>query len=230
MEEDILRGMSVHAAGLQRLIHDIQRQMPGTVEAADPSGAVQVKLDAAGLPASFEVDEGWTRSLHPTALGAAVVAAFTAATRRRFTVSAQILENIDLSAADEPRQPAAVQHFQPPGPPHTSAPPRDVGEFLREVLDITADIDAITEPRVLQATGSAASGMLTLTIGSDATLSCSADQAWASDKTGAELTAALNTALAAARRELAEAADAAPTARASRLLDEAVAVLKGQTP
>jgi hypothetical protein len=229
MSEDILREMSGHAAGQQVLIHALQDRMPGRAEATDPSGAVQVTLDADGLPASFEVDEGWRSSLHPTAFGAAVVAAFTAATRRRLTGWAQALEGIDLSGSDGGEQPVAVQKVQPPSRLDGPARPREAGELLRDLLDITADLDAIVEPGLRQATGSTASGMLTLTLGSDATLSCSADQAWASDKSGGELTAALNTALAAARRELTDAANAAPANRAARLLDEAVALLKGQS-
>ncbi|GIH10647.1 hypothetical protein Rhe02_87140 [Rhizocola hellebori] len=227
MAEDILREMGGHAASQQRLIHDFQGGMPQTVQATDPSGVVQVTLDAEGLPASFEVDEGWARSLHPTAFGPAVAAAFAAATKQRLTAWASLLEKVDLPTSEVDEQPVAAQAFQPPSRPEVPVHPREVGELLRELLEITADLEALTEPQVRQATGSAASGMLTLTLGSDGALSCSADQAWASDKTGSELTSALNTALAAARSELVNAANASPADRAARLLNEAAAFLRG---
>ena len=111
-------------------------------------------------------------------------AAFTAAATRRLADWAELLENIGDPVADVDGQPVAVQRFQPPSQPESHAPPREIGELLNDLLDITADLDALTEPSVRQATGSTASGMLTLTLGSDGTLSCSADQAWASDKSG----------------------------------------------
>jgi hypothetical protein len=226
MAEDILREMVGHAAGQQGLIHDFQGQMPRTVQATDPSGTVQVTLDADGLPLSFEVDDGWSRSLHPTAFGDAVKAAFTAATTRRLADWAQLLETIGEPGADDGERPVAPQQFQPPIQADGQRP-REVGELLNELLDITADLETLAEPGVRQATGSNASGMLTLTIASDAALSCSVDQAWASDKSGEELTAALNTALAEARTQLAQAANANPADRAARLLNEAAAFLRG---
>jgi hypothetical protein len=227
MAEDILRDMGGHAAGQQGLIHDFQGRMPQTVQATDPSGVVQVTLGADGLPSSFEVDDGWTSSLHPTAFEGAVKAAFTAATTRRLADWAALLENIGEPVADDGEQPVAVQPFQPPAQPNGANRHRDVGELLSDLLDITADLDALSEPSVRQATGSTASGMLTLTLGSDGALSCSVDQAWASDRSGVELTAALNAALAAARGELADAASASPADRAARLLNEAAALLRG---
>jgi hypothetical protein len=229
MAEDILRDMGGHAASQQELINEFQGGMPRSVQATDPSGVVAVTLDNDGLPASFEVDDGWTSSLHPTALGPAVVAAFTAASRRRFSAFASLLEKIDLPAEGD-EQPVAPQQFQPPiqpSQPGEPVMPREVGELLSELLDITDDLDAFADAPARQATGSAASGMLTLTLGSDGTLSCSADQAWASDKSGTEVAAALNTALAAARGELANAANASPADRAARLLNEAAAFLRG---
>jgi hypothetical protein len=227
MSEDILRGMGGRMAGLQGLLRDFSGGMPGRVEATDSSGAVQVTLDTDGLPAAFEVDVGWTSSLHPTAFGAAVAEAFTAATNRRLTDWARRLDEVELPDAGGSEKSVAGQQFQPTGQPDSATRPREVGDLVRDLLDLTEDLDAITEPSVWQATGSTASGMLTLTLGSEGTLSCSADQAWASDKTGQELTAALNTALADARRELAAAADASPANRAARLLDEAASLLKG---
>ncbi len=228
MAEDILREMSGHAAGQQGLIHAFQGGLPGKAQGTDPSGVVQVTLESDGLPASFEVDDGWASSLHPTALSAAVKAAFTAASTRRLAAFAQLLDNIDLPA-DGDEQPGAAQRFQPPPPSHSGngGHPRDVGELLQDLLDLTADLESLAEPGVRQATGSTASGMLTLTLGSDGALSCSVDQAWASDKSGGELTAALNTALAAARTELTDAAGADPANRAARLLNEAATLLRG---
>jgi hypothetical protein len=227
MAEDILREMAGHAAGQQGLIRDFQGQMARTVQATDPSGTVQVTLGSDGLPASFEVDDGWSRSLHPTAFGDAVRAAFTAATAHRLADWATLLENLGEPGADDER-PAAPQQFQPPSQPNGQRP-REVGELLNELLDITADLEALTEPVVRQATGANASGMLSLTIASDGAFSCSVDQAWASDKSGEELTSALNTALAAARTQLAQAASANPADRAARLLNEAAALLRGDS-
>jgi hypothetical protein len=228
MAEDILREMGEHAAAQQGLIRDFQGQMPRTVQATDPSGTVQVTLDADGLPASFEVDEGWSRSLHPTAFSDAVRAAFTAATARRLADWSKLLETIGEPGAGDDTRPVAPQPFQTPGQSN-GQPPREVGELLSELLDITADLEALAEPGVRQASGSNTSGMLTLTIASDGTLSCSVDQAWASDRSGEELTTALNTALAAARAQLAQAAGAYPADRAARLLNEAAALLRGDS-
>ncbi len=212
----------------QELISNLQARLAQPVQAADPSGAVEVTLGPDGLPSSFEVDEGWTRSLHATAIGGAVLGAFRAATVRRLALFAAVLEETDLPGEGDTEQPVPVQQFQAPSPSGGTFPPRSVDEFISEVLALTADIEALAEPAVVQATGSAASGMLTLTLGGDGNLSCEVDQAWASDKTGGELTTALNTALGVARRELTEAANASPAARATRLLDEALALQRGQ--
>lgn len=228
--EDSLRELGGHGAAGQELISNMHARLAQPVQGADPSGAVEVTLGPDGLPVSFEVDEGWSRSLHPTAIGAAVTGAFRAATVRRLAVFASALEETDLPSIGDPAETVAAPPLAPQGGSTGAHPPRDVSDFISEVLALTADLEAIAEPAPVRATGSAASGMLTLTVGTDASLSCEVDQAWASDKTGGELTTALNTALGAARRELTEAADASPFARATRLMGEALALQRGQLP
>lgn len=228
MAEDILREMG-NTYAQQELLSSLQARMARPVQAVDPSGAVEVTVGADGLPTSFEVDEGWTRSLHPTAIGGAVVAAFQAAATRRLAMFAELMDEVDVPETDSGAQAAPPQQVQAPAPSNGHYAPINIDELLSEVLALTDDIDALAEAEVYRAHGSAASGMLTLTLGSDSTVSCEVDQAWASDKSGSELTAALNAALGSARSALTQSAEADPANRAMKVIDQAAAFLKGQS-
>jgi hypothetical protein len=128
---------------------------------------------------------------------------------------------------DDDREPA-VSHGTDPQPPRAAVvPTRPIVEVLAEAFDVMQDmtqrLNRATEP--LSGTGSTSLGRLELTLTPDGALSCTADPQWVSDQEPAELTDALNRALAGARAELDSAMAALTTPRLRDLAGELQAAL-----
>jgi hypothetical protein len=223
-----------YATGLLGLVDDLQHRLPQRVEGQDASGTVRATVDAEGLPVSVQVDYDWKRHLRPAAFGDAVRQAFLAATNHRLAAWSQAFNDADLPAQSERiRQRVDSEPAQPPPalPPLARAPqsttPRDPSALIRDFLDATSDLDAYAAAVTAQGTGSAAYGKLTVTLTAGGAVSCTADPGWVSDKSGEELAEALQGVLATAREDLRRAvAEASPAARTTKLLDEALTMLR----
>ena len=225
---------------------------PGT--GTDGSGTVHVILDRAGLPASIRIDPDWHRHLAPDGLGTALAQASRAAVSARTSALTGALDGPDRMGSFERIRSYVVGHGDLPGrsdlagrgevarhgprpeprapdrppPPHDPVPPRPASAVVADVLRVLNTVpDPVPEPTAPpEATGSAASGRLVLTIAPDGTLSGRISAEWLARQEPAELVAALDTALRAARAAHAAANPAAAdTAWLDGLIGEALAVL-----
>jgi DNA-binding protein YbaB len=223
-----------YATGLQGLVDDLQHRLPQRVDGQDSSGTVRATVDGEGLPVSVQVDYDWKRHLRPAAFGDAVKQAFLDAANRRLAAWSHAFNDADLPAqAERMRDRVDSEPAQPPPAPPpqqrsaTPKQPRDPSALIRDFLDATSDLDAYATAVNAQGTGAAAYGKLTVTLSVGGAVSCTADPSWVSDKSGEELGEALHGVLASAREDLQRAVAAvSPAARTTKLLDEALALLR----
>jgi hypothetical protein len=226
-----------YATSLQGVVDDLASRLPQRVEGQDQTGAVRAFLDADGLPTSFQVDYDWKRNLRAAAFGDAVRQAVQDALNRRLSAWTRAFNDADLpEQAERIRQRVddepASQQIQPPTQPAPSASPdgkrpRDPGELIRDFLEVTSDLDAYANAATAQGSSAVAYGKLAVTLTAGGAVTCTADPSWVSDKTGEELTEALQQVFAAAREDLRRVAEASsPAARMNKLFDESLALLR----
>jgi hypothetical protein len=214
-------GVRGYAAGLQQIERDLERQIPHSSEGLDATGAVRVVIGADGLPLSIDVVDDWKRNVRPAAFAQAVQSAYRAGSNKRLKAWLTAFNDADLSMALEIA--ASTSPPPPPAPRPVEGPrPRDPGAFAEELLQLAAAVDTDLEtppPR-----GEGVFGKLTLTL-TPTTLLCAVDEFWVSDRSGAELTTALASALASARADLDKVAASNPLGRAMSLLDTALSTM-----
>lgn len=229
-----LQRIQRYAAGMGSLLARAQEHAPPEATGADRTGAVRVALGPDGLPEHVRVEAGWQQRLDPTGFGAAVGEAFTNATANRIEAWTAALRDegwmSDLerlrTGADTPDAdvPAASPH------PATAGRPRPLDVVTEDVLAAFEALDAHTSrpPAPPEGSGVAADGRLTVSLSRAGGVSCTADPQWLSQADRTTLIAALDEALAAARADLAAAAEREPEPAAGldRLFTEALDLLK----
>ncbi|MFF5180444.1 hypothetical protein ACFY2Q_20655 [Micromonospora sp. NPDC000316] len=237
MTDDILRSfqqLRSYALDLQGILTDAQASAPEQVVATDATGTVQVVLGADGSTESIAVATGWRRRLAAEQLTAAVLEACEAAAVERM---AAVSEALPDAGAD----PGADRPFAEPGPVAPADPlpadmreqvdraqPRPLDELVEDVLRAADNIDeyAALSPIAVTGTGTDASRQIVVTVSRAGLLSCEAEPYWLDTQGGADLTAALTEAVAAARADLADATrQAAGTSELDQLFVETLATL-----
>jgi hypothetical protein len=238
--DEILRDLARlrrYGGGLQDLLGELQRMAPERSEGTDPGGAVRAVLGPDGLPGTIRVSPYWKEKTPPDAFGEAVTAACLAAMRHRGAQWAETmrrsgwqerLDQLDTEAEDAATgdpDPVPAAFRRPNGAP--SRPLDVLAEESVSLLD--AALRPVPAPRPAGA-GTNRGGTLEIRLSADGQVSCRADARWVRQQSGAQLSAALSDALAAARDRLAAAASTRVVsgvagARADGLLQEILAVL-----
>jgi hypothetical protein len=199
------------------------------IEATDRTGTIRVILGPDGLPESLSVEAGWRRVLGCERFATAVGEAAREALDARDLAGLQAMRQARPDGPiprDDHRAPAVSRGTDPQRPRPAVVPTRPLVEVLAEAFDVMHDMtQRLTKAEPPSATGSAGIGRLVLTLTPDGALSCTADPHWVSDQEPAELTDALNRALASARAELDSAMAALTTPRLSDLAGELQAAL-----
>lgn len=237
--DDILRDLEQlrrYGSGLQSLLSELQQNAPERSEGTDPSKMVRATLGPDGLPETIRVSSYWKDNLEPASFAEAVTAACLAAMQQRGTEWSQTMQRLHwqerLERLDAGPDGAAPAQPTPPGqiPPAfqrangTPPPPDEYAEDVISVLDAALRSEPPAPPPT--STGTNRGGMLEVRLGPGGRLACRADEAWVARQSGAQLSEALSTALAAARRQLAADTDAAAastqalSSRADRLMGE----------
>ncbi len=256
--EEILRDLARlrrYGSGLQNLLGELQRMAPGRSEGTDPSGAVRATLGPDGLPETIRVSPYWKEKTQSGAFGEAVTAACLAAMRQRGadwsetmrrTGWQERLDRLDTEAGPGDAGPGgagtngggtAGAGDADPVPPAFRRPngaaPRPLDVLAEESISLLdAALRPVPAPRP-GGTGSNRAGTLEISLSAGGQVSCRADPRWVSQQSGAQLSAALSDALAAARDRLAAAASTQVVSgidgtKAEGLLQEILAVLGDQ--
>lgn len=238
----MLREIQQYASGLGELVDQARSRMPASAEATDGSGAVRVRLGADNLPETVQVTADWRRRISSTGFGNAVVDACQRATQERMSTwwatmqregwqtRAEQLERDTATAtpgtAGDPMPPELRQRI-------AEARPRPLAEITEDMLRAAAQVtESARQPAApATATGTAASGSLSVTVSEAGLVSCVAEPEWASRQTGGALAAALDAAIGAARTGLGAARQRATTEgnQLDALLVEALALLSGES-
>jgi hypothetical protein len=213
-----------------------QSSSPQRAEGRDSTGAVRTVLGPDGLPETIRLEPDWQRVLDPACVGDAVVEAARVAANQRLAAWTRALDDRGWTARadrlradleDEPESAAAPAADLPGG--IREARPRAM-ELLAE--DVLAELDKANQFPGLPAmaatgTGSDRSRRVTIVVSKAGLTSCAVDPRWAVQQSGSGLSSGLAEALAAARTDLARAAQHAPNpmAQLDRLLGEALALL-----
>jgi hypothetical protein len=256
--EEILRDLARlrrYGSGLQNLLGELQRMAPERSEGTDPSGAVRATLGPDGLPETIRVSPYWKEKTQAGAFGEAVTAACLAAMRQRGADWSQTMrrtgwqERLDRLDTDTGANGAATggagtggagaggagtAEDADPVPPAfrraNGAAPRPLDVLAEESISLLdAALRPVPAPRP-GGTGSNRAGTLEISLSAGGQVSCRADPRWVSQQSGAQLSAALSDALAAARDRLAAAASTQVVSgidgtKADGLLQEILAVL-----
>ncbi|MEH1029760.1 hypothetical protein V6W11_18615 [Micromonospora profundi] len=235
MTDDIVRSLQElrsYALGLQGILSEAQASMPEQVVATDATGAVQVVLGPDGSPESIAVESGWRRRLAAEQLTAAVLEACeAAAVERMAAVSEALPDDAADPRADQPGERPAETADSLPAAMRAQvdrAQPRPLDELVEDVLRAADNIDeyAALSPIAATGTGTDASGQIVVTVSAAGLLSCDAEPYWLETQGGADLTAALTEAVAAARADLADATrQAAGANELDQLFAETLATL-----
>jgi len=210
-----------YADGLRLLMQEAQSMMPERAEGRDKRRVALVVLGADGFPGTLRIESDWARKTKPEFLGDAVLNAFQAAVAARMEAWSQELERSGWTARSErltPEEPgpAPVRGGLPPAFGGTRAAPT---AFARPARPIEAIVDdafrafdkAEEPPPVPEATGTAASRRVRVTLSGDAGLAeCHIDPHWAAGKSSTMLNGALAEALEQARDVL-EASGGVPS-------------------
>ncbi len=238
--DEILRDLARlrrYGGGLQDLLGELQRMAPERSEGTDPSGAVRAVLGPDGLPETIRVSPYWKEKTPAEAFGEAVTAACLAAIRQRGAQWAETMRRSgwqerldrldtdpdDAATGDPDPVPAAFRRAN-------QAPSRPLDVLAEESITL---LDAAMRPVPApqpSAAGTNRGGTLEITLSAGGQVSCRADARWVSQQSGAQLSAALTDALAAARDRLTAAASTQVVsgvsgAKAEGLLQEILAVL-----
>jgi hypothetical protein len=229
-----------YAAGLQRLMADLQQASPESSRGVDRTGAVQAVLGRDGLPEAIRVQANWRGRLDPRSFAAAVTEASEVAMRERGLAWSRELERsgwqqragrLAANSASAPAMPsgAVPSAFQRAG----DARPRSADRLAEEVIDLAGTaIRATRAPRHSpRGVGKNRGGTLVLTLSRGGQVSCQADPRWVAQQSGDQLTDALNGALASARQDLAAASTSSSSdsdfvGRQQQLLGEIFATLE----
>ncbi len=225
-----------YASGLSNLMASAQSRSPQQAEGSDNTGAVWVVLGPDGLPETIRVESQWRRVLGSADIGDAVVEASRVAANQRMASWTRTLGDEDWTAKadrlreDVDEQPESHELVAADLPPAIrQARPRAMEPLAEDVLAEFDKVDQFTGPQAMTVvgTGSDNTGRVTIVMSKADLTSCAADQRWASQQSGAALNTAFGEALAAARKDLEDAADQAPNpmAHLDQLLGEALALL-----
>ncbi|MBP2476627.1 hypothetical protein JOF53_005499 [Crossiella equi] len=230
-----LAQLQQQATALHTLLQDATASMPRQAEGADDSGTIRVTLGPDGLPASFRVEAGWERRLHPEAVGSAVLEAFQAATRQRMAAWSETLATDGWKAQLDRLKAVQGAAGEAPSPVPSqlrtgAAAPRPVDVVAEDMIKV---FDTLTSPSTTgggpaAATGADRSGKLVLSLTQEVLLSCTTEARWAAGQSATRLMNALGEALLAAKAELANQMRTPrphPTAAADAVLADALALL-----
>jgi hypothetical protein len=213
-----LGGLRRCADNLLGILQDAQDRLPERAEGADRSRAVEVEIGPDGLPTRFRVTPDWQRRLRPNAFGAAVAEACQGAASVR-------LANCTPRPHQRPAEPGATRTV---GGPPPDVPPRPLTEITQDLLRAFDDL-AQAEHRARRpdvARGVGGGGRLTMTLSASGHVTCTAEARWVATQTGAQLTRALDEALADGRAHLVSAPPAGESIRGlDGLFAEAMATL-----
>ena len=252
--DEVLRDLARlrrYGSGLQNLLGELQRMAPERSEGTDPSGAVRAALGPDGLPETIRVSPYWKEKAQPDELAAAVTAACLAAMRQRGAQWSETMrgsgwqQRLDRLAAEAGTAGAgtagagtaeagtAAEHDDPVPPAFRRAnggPSRPLDVLAEESISL---LDAAMRPVPAPQPGGAGTnrgGTLEIALSAGGQVSCRADARWVAQQSGAQLSAALSDALAAARDRLAAATSTQVVSgvggdKAQGLLQEILAVL-----
>ena len=227
-----LERLGQQAAGLQELLTDAQDCRPERAEAADPTGAVRVRLGPDGLPRSFAVSAQWRQMLQSRSFGAAATEACQAASRAWQAAWSQALAESrrrpgSARPASRSGAPAALDELVRRRPAGDGRPLQVLAEDVLGAFDEILALAGQTggRPAAVEGTGTNRDKTVAIKVSRQAVLSIEVDGNWATDQPASLLTEALNQALAAARENLAaaERAAASSAAAARARLDAMVA-------
>ncbi|MBO0868684.1 MAG: hypothetical protein J2P15_08985 [Micromonosporaceae bacterium] len=183
------------------VLADAESRAPRRAAGADPTGTVRMRLGPDGTAEAIEVAADWAETLRPEQFGAAVLAADADATQRRTAAWSTA-----LAARDPWDDPPPVRIPVPPvASPAGRRAPDEIGEDLIRAADV---ILAYARDPGPAPTGTGHHGGLTVTVGQYRLVSCTSDPQWTYHQSGGTLASAFGQALAAARRDLAEALSA----------------------
>jgi hypothetical protein len=211
--EDVLRDLARlrhYGSMLQELMSELQRATPDRSEGMDATGMVRAVLGPDGLPESFRVSSYWKQKVHPASFAAAVTQACQAAMQQRGEQWSEAiqrsgwlarLERIDddakaAASADTTLVPPA---FRRPD----AAPPRPLDVLAEEAIS-TMDAAMRPRPRTSAApvTGATRGSTIEIKLSPGGKVTCAAEPRWVAERSGAQLTEALNGALSGARAKL----------------------------
>jgi hypothetical protein len=184
------------------VLADAESRAPRRAEGADPTGTVRMRLGPDGAAEAIEVAADWAESLRPEQFGPAVLAACADATQRRTAAWSTALAARDPWDDPPPRHIPVPPVARPTGPGRA---PEDIGEDLIRAADIILAYARDPDPAP---TGTGRDGGLTVTVAQYRLVSCRNDPQWTYHQSGAALASAFGQALAAARRDLADALSA----------------------
>ncbi|WP_199423893.1 hypothetical protein [Actinotalea solisilvae] len=218
--------MSNTPEGMDVLLHQLmgfagalrasEAALPDQTAADDPTGAVRASLGRSGDVVGLDVAADWSSRVDPAELGAAVVAAASATAEARVrALGDAFVAPTDLEPAGGGPQAVDLPEL-PDGvvvPPLEDLAERAIGA-LRTADAPTLDADGL-------AVGVGADGRVRVGLASGGLATCEVDPAWAADRTGQQLTMALDEALRGARAVLRDRAEA--TSRRSAELDTLLA-------
>jgi DNA-binding protein YbaB len=218
--DEILRDLArlrQYGTMLQELIGDLQRSAPEHSEGTDSSGTVRATLGPDGLPKTIRVSPYWKEKVSADTFGGAVMAACQAAMQQRGAQWSEVMqksgwdERLEQLDADATTHATADLNPVPPAfrKPNGARPrPLDVlGEEAMSALDTA--MKPAPAPQQSRGTGTNRGGTLEISVSAGGRVSCRADSRWVSQQSGAQLSEALATALAAAHERLAAATSAA---------------------
>ncbi|MEV6965127.1 hypothetical protein AB0M47_08405 [Hamadaea sp. NPDC051192] len=232
-----LARMEQYAAMLQGLLKEADATAPQRTQAEDSSGAVNIVLDAAGLPERMDVSSDWPRRVKPDALGAAVLNAFGQASESRVQDWSRTLEGGEWGdKMQRAMREDSVEQFTTPlnDVPamfrRDTAPvqPRRIDELAEEMMREMDRVDEIAadSPLVQHFEGTNRTRTVTVKLNASGLTGCDIDANWAADQSGGSIAHALNEALTIARDRLRDHAGA-PTAqgRLDALFAETMALM-----
>lgn len=222
MDEEFLRDLEQlrrYGSGLQDLMSELQRLAPERSEGADSTGSVRVILGPDGTPETIRVGAYWKEKLQPAAIAGAVNGACQAAMQKRGAEWAATMERVHwrerLEALDDSpaggsspggtpagQVPAGFRRQEPPPAPAFNPDEVDPEDVL-QLADAALNAELPDKP--LTGRGASRDGMLEIQLGQGGQVACRIDPRWAAGRSGAQLSEALATALAAARKQLAAA-------------------------
>jgi DNA-binding protein YbaB len=229
MDPDMIRRMEqmqVQAAELGQLAAGLAAAAPRQAEGVDTSGWVQVAVGADGLPRTIRIRNGWNQRLEPERLAEAVMQAHgdavSTATR---AWSSQLTDDGWVRRRERMEHPAPdVSGQAGPVLPHGAV--RETSALAEDVL---AALHRVQQPPQAPAEGEGSDQArhVTVRVGQGGLLDCRIEPGWAARFDGDAITAALTTAVRAARTAL--PAPSAPDATAGDLAADALATLRALT-